>query len=155
MNPQFFKRSAACTGANNNSVECALPVQRLNNKNRSMVMEVLKVQWVTDAKGVTGHTHMAIGVQAAPSGTTAPTGEEGYVQIFHKRANTSPQEGTDFWQDVTDGQGHGVLIATDKIYIITNGGEATNTNKVYCNILYRWKNVSLQEYIGIVQSSTA
>lgn len=61
---------------------------------------------------------------------------------------------------MTDGAGHGVLVATDNIYLtlqtalssvigssvggIQGFGEAA--------ILYRFKEVGLAEYIGIVQS---
>ena len=53
--------------------------------------------------------------------------------------------------DITDGAGHGFLVATDQIYmqVFTNGATATATVRV--KMLYRWKNVSLAEYIGIVQ----
>ena len=54
--------------------------------------------------------------------------------------------------DLTDGAGHGILVATDNIFIqvISVGTGLTNTVRI--KLLYRWKNVSLQEYIGIVQS---
>jgi len=55
--------------------------------------------------------------------------------------------------DFTDGAGHGLLIAADKLYA------AVSTRRYYasghaCNfdILYRWKNVGLAEYVGIVQT---
>ena len=54
-------------------------------------------------------------------------------------------------QDLTDGCGHGVLVATDTIYGQLSGDVVFATHyKV--KILYRMKNVTLTEYIGIVQS---
>jgi len=154
VNPQILKKSFAMTSDTNLSVEVPLPVQRLNNKNRSMVMEILRVGWTFDANDGATHTHLGIATQAAPSGTTAFKGNEGYIIQFHKRYNkiVGPDQ-VQNWFDLTDGQGHGVLVATDKIYLIANGG-ASNTKEVLCEILYRWKNVSLQEYIGIVQAAT-
>ncbi len=54
--------------------------------------------------------------------------------------------------DCTDGAGHGVLIATDNIFAQVQSTATGNSNSVAIKILYRWKNVGLQEYIGLVQS---
>ena len=69
------------------------------------------------------------------------------------------------WHDLTDGAGHGILIATDNLYLaaqsegfdygVAIGGTqvaANNGFSVNCDILYRFKEVTLKEYIGIVQS---
>lgn len=54
--------------------------------------------------------------------------------------------------DLTDGQGHGVLVATDYIYVSVNTGGYAAPGSAQFKILYRFKNVPLTEYIGIVQS---
>ena len=57
----------------------------------------------------------------------------------------------DVW-DCTDNAGHGLLVATDNIYVqcdTTNYGIVKDFN---WKILYRFKKVALAEYIGIVQS---
>lgn len=64
------------------------------------------------------------------------------------------------YHDLTDGAGHGVLIATDQIFLSISSTlftlaplVATETSaSANCDILYRFKEVALQEYIGIVQS---
>lgn len=55
--------------------------------------------------------------------------------------------------DCTDGAGHGLLVATDRVFvqvytsnIITNEGTHFDLK-----VLYRFKEVSLAEYVGIVQ----
>lgn len=54
--------------------------------------------------------------------------------------------------DFTDGDGHGVLVATDSLFVVHDTtGMAVGRNCQY-KILYRFKKVSLTEYIGIVQS---
>ena len=60
---------------------------------------------------------------------------------------------------MTDGAGHGVLIATDNVYfsllynaIPTDGIAVQFTIGGGCDLLYRFKEVGLKEYIGIVQS---
>lgn len=54
--------------------------------------------------------------------------------------------------DLTDGAGHGVLVATDNLFfaLFTQQFIAAGTGSA--KILYRFKRVALQEYIGIVQS---
>jgi len=54
--------------------------------------------------------------------------------------------------DLTDSAGHGILIATDQLFLLmtSNGTLALNTGG--CKLDYRFKNVALEEYIGIVQS---
>jgi len=69
-------------------------------------------------------------------------------------------EGIDI-HDLTDGAGHGILIATDNVYLafdVLISSPAGNNISVLvgsylqADLIYRFKNVSLQEYIGIVQS---
>jgi hypothetical protein len=57
--------------------------------------------------------------------------------------------------DLTDGAGHGIIFAGQNLYLTnspttTNGSNAGESFKA--RILYRWKNVSLTEYIGVVTS---
>lgn len=53
--------------------------------------------------------------------------------------------------DLTDGAGHGFLVATDNIYIQISSTGTNAPQACRGKIYYRWKNVGLQEYIGIVQ----
>lgn len=54
--------------------------------------------------------------------------------------------------DLTDGSGNGILVAVPQIYLgmITAGQSAAINGS--CKILYRYVDVDLTEYIGIVQS---
>lgn len=54
--------------------------------------------------------------------------------------------------DLTDGAGHGMLVATDQLFLTINSSNMIAPAGVTCRILYRYKSVSLTEYIGIVQS---
>lgn len=70
---------------------------------------------------------------------------------------STDNEGVDY-HDLTDGAGHGVLIATDNVWLTAflNGAVpdigTTAALNVYADLLYRFKKVTLQEYVGIVQS---
>lgn len=54
--------------------------------------------------------------------------------------------------DLTDGAGHGYLVGTDIIYIQISSQDTGAPQSCQGKLYYRWKNVNLQEYIGIVQS---
>lgn len=57
------------------------------------------------------------------------------------------------FHDLTDGAGHGILIATDALYLnITFTGAVTVNFQTYLKLFYRLKAVGVEEYIGIVQS---
>lgn len=54
--------------------------------------------------------------------------------------------------DLTDNNGNGVLVATDRVSIV--GGAVANSvvGNYICKILYRMTNIGVAEYVGIVQS---
>lgn len=54
--------------------------------------------------------------------------------------------------DLTYGAGHGVLVATDSTFIQVNTTNFSGAGTYQYKLLYRFKKVSLTEYIGIVQS---
>jgi len=61
--------------------------------------------------------------------------------------------------DLTDDSGHGIIFCGQKIYLsasFTTAQTGTQTTAAAvnysCRILFRWKNVSLTEYIGVVTS---
>lgn len=69
------------------------------------------------------------------------------------------------YHDLTDGAGHGLLVATDNMYItaqvglldlatgiVSNQPSTIVSESVAADVIYRFKEVSLKEYIGIVQS---
>jgi len=58
------------------------------------------------------------------------------------------------WEyDLTDGAGHGILLATDYIYLQSRVFPVfAGASNFAVKILYRFKNVGVTEYIGIVQS---
>jgi len=136
------------------STEVALPVQRLNNRNRSMVMEALSIEYYCKGAGdTTKHWIMGIATTKLPgSGAPAPSLVNG--AIFHmtvrKRENMDDEPFIVY--DLTDGAGHGRLIAADKIYPFAQAS-VTDKQDVEIRLIYRWKNVSLTEYIGLVQAT--
>lgn len=57
-----------------------------------------------------------------------------------------------FIMDLTDEAGHGILVATDNLYFVNYSAGTGATNGMVYVLTYRFKDVSLEEYIGIVQS---
>src|SRR3546814_11272752 len=51
--------------------------------------------------------------------------------------------------DLTDGSGRGILVATDSLYLNLNTVNTGRINYVHAKIIYRLKNVTLQEYVVI------
>lgn len=56
------------------------------------------------------------------------------------------------YNDLTDQAGHGLLVASDTLYFGCVSQATTQANNIILKIGYRFKDVSLVEYIGIVQS---
>lgn len=55
--------------------------------------------------------------------------------------------------DLTDGAGHGIIVAADKLYMeLTTANMSTTTAAVTCKVFYRLKKVTLSEFIGTAQS---
>ena len=69
-------------------------------------------------------------------------------------SGTIAQEFEPFILDLTDGAGHGFLVASDNIYLQVSSIASGIVNSANVKILYRWKDVSVQEYVGIVQSQS-
>lgn len=83
--------------------------------------------------------------------------EESFTQLGFFSNGGSHQQQHPVIHDLTDGAGHGILVATDSIFFgVLNpagyGAGGANSLGAEANLLYRWKDVSIEEYIGIVQS---
>jgi len=160
----------AAAGINDYSVvEFAVPRIIMGSRDSATVMEILKV-WFYVGLGDAGDVafiHVGalsttlIREQDDPISAadiallpTAPT-------VFAIAAVTAETvggtSGANSWPmpmtiDLTDGNGNGILIATDKIFVLTGtlAGAVAGTSTV--KILYRMVNVGITEYVGIVQS---
>ena len=169
VNPQFLSDSAAQSGADTTTTsQLALPIQRIaaNSPQQAVVMEVLKI-WAQlpvfgDVANVaetskslniifstrnTGTTNQSLADPAVFA--VARTTQQG---AWTAAGSYAYQEFPIVVIDLTDGAGHGILIATDSIFIQVVSAATGNTNTAQFKIMYRWKRVSLAEYIGIVQS---
>lgn len=169
VNPQWMnipvqgRVVAAGTGSVTGYV---VPRSPLTQNGRAQIIELLKIEY---ALGAQSGGDTAWGEQLAVC--TANPGTAQIVALtdpkcvdleFRGLSQATPVTQIDFGiivKDLTDGSGHGVMIATDNLYIqqwcnvaITAGTTTLGPYGCGVKILYRYKNVSVQEYIGIVQS---
>ena len=152
-------------------VQAVTPVQRVggNAQDSALVMEILKVFFEQDQSNLVSKDFfdqfMSLRTATQGSNTLDFVRKSGQTIAFDNRWFSWNSDTPDMeimhlgqWQDLTDGQGHGVLVATDTIffgaYAFSNIGGSLVTASGICKILYRLKEVGLAEYIGIVQSQS-
>ena len=133
-----------------------MPIQRLPSTGRAQVLEILAVKYNHRNVGLVAGSRVNVFISTASFGTTATT--YGEPRVFSCWANdidlvTSGSTSTQFpfEDDLEDSAGHGFLVATDQIFIQCATTSTSATNIVDVKFYYRWKNVTLAEYIGIVQ----
>lgn len=129
-------------------------------------MEVLKVFWypgTLEAQAAVAEVEHRISgfLGTRDNGTTAVTPADPSVFSTISVRNTGAftaggtyavQYNEPIVQDFTDGAGHGFLVATDNLFLQASSANLDAAGVVRVKVLYRWKNVSLAEYVGIVQS---
>lgn len=172
VNPQWFLcTDFDCTGTYT-TTSVPIPIQRLNGNKGStaQVMEVLKAELssgaaVTLTLSAAAVNTLDVYLTTRSFGSTEPNSSEhdgNIIADWHWKTSVQgtaanvygPSIQFPMTVDLTDGAGHGLLVATDNIFVgvIQTGTNAPITGNLVVRLLYRWKNVSIQEYIGIVQS---
>lgn len=168
VNPQWYKITLSQpTGAADTltNQQFQLPVTRIPRARQVTIMEFLKVAWF--------HNHFATpagqlstsvtGVISTANSATLPSITDGSIiaqQTWQQQTNfvgASSYVQDDIQpviQDLTDGQGHGLLVATDQINFWVASNTTGQSNTVTAWILYRFKSVGIEEYVGIVQGQS-
>lgn len=168
VSPQILTASITLTAANTfTEGTIALPQNRFQTRpDKAVVIEVLKIYWYMpdfDANPAAGGTILLARAQiGTASNTTIQFGNPKNLFAVEKSlqgAFTAAGTYGSFFSeplvvDYTDNAGHGVLVAVDLAYFsATTAGMAT-AGVFPVKILYRFKEVTLSEYIGIVQSQS-
>lgn len=174
VSPQFLTfsvQSSVLTGTST-LVQIPLPISRLPTKSgRATVFELLEVQYdqqhLDNYLNVNGsYATMAFLTTSSlledlntiiGNPRTLSTWQSQYVTTIIGVPNNvielQKNDACQYSDDLTDRAGHGVLVATDALFA---GVSIKNTAPAALDygfrILYRWKDVSLTEYIGILQS---
>lgn len=166
VSPQLLTMNVVMTAANTlTTAEIPLPINRFKEKSgRVVAVEALKVFFdlsEADANPAAGGSVLQISANLATAsvGSTGSTDPRvfAFTQKNIRGAFTAAGTyGTAYWDpivlDLTDGAGHGVILATDNIFFSVNSSNFVAAGNGVAKLLYRFKEISLQEYIGIVQS---
>lgn len=167
VSPQLISGIVTQSGVDTTtSAQIALPINRIPGTGGAVtIIELLKIygnfsNFTNTAAGETSSTQTAF-FTTQNFGATATTLQDPatIVVLAEERRGAFTATGSYFTlndgmrvQDLTDGAGHGVLIATDNMFVQLVTAGTGGTNSLGFKILYRFKKVSLVEYIGIVQS---
>lgn len=165
VNPQLFKGSAALTAADTQTeISFQLPVTRIPTANKVTIIEVLRftVEFPPFNAANTGVQEQKVAFLTSAFGTAGdPTVSSSNIICKFERGSekyagaggyaiSSMQTQS---QDLTDGAGHGLLVASDKLYVNCKSVNDTPTvDAFYFSMEYRFKTVGIREYAGIVQS---
>lgn len=172
VNPQQMRGTLTLTGAGTfTQLTLPIPRQVLQQGNRAQVIEVLKIfidRPLPEGSGSTSEVinEYALAFSTKPQtvlGNTASNFSFADAAIFafdrvaSLNAFTTGGTYTAVYDntrviDLTDGSGHGLLIGTDNIYICGDTAGVAAAVTWEFRILYRWKNVGMTEYVGMVQS---
>ena len=165
VNPQWMNiRSSAVISTSFATTTAPTPINKFpEGSGRVVIMEILKVFFFPGilANSTTNNNFQMYLTTKNFASTTPPNffSEGSLIAGFWYTtgfsANGSPTFLEPFTVDLTDGSGHGMLVATDNLYlgqIQSAASEPFSAGTTFVKILYRFKKVSLQEYIGIVQS---
>lgn len=170
VNPQWFKLRAVESAVNTGTtVQVALPVTRFSSRSgKSIIIEVLSIKWIIDPTQFLGGvgagiatltiggtlTTKSFGTNAIPltDGTIIDYFETAVITAFSGGGSVATIVPSETIHDTSDGAGHGLLIATDNVYLQVSSANTGAAAAVNCWLLYRFKEVDLEEYVGIVQS---
>lgn len=164
VNPQTMVSPIITQGANDAPVQVQqpLPIPRLPTKEgRNLVIELLGIEvdfltWSGAAGAVIQYMNITTSSQVPASIAAAladpKTIADVYKFYYFFTAASVTEVGAQTYVDLTDNAGHGILIATDNVYFNLLSQNTGAQNSSIMRLEYRWKEVDLVEYIGIVQS---
>lgn len=165
VNPQILTIQAIQPAADITIVkQQPLPIPRFpTSPGKNLVVELLGVDYYHYANNINagGANQNLITITTAPTvfpslpaAILDPRNIDAWFRILVAPAvitDTYNVE-TENYQDLTDSAGHGILVASDNIYVGVYSNATFGTNGYIVKLFYRWKEVTLTEYIGIVQS---
>lgn len=157
VNPQYATVSVTESAANTfTQATLALPVLRGGNMGRGSRYQVIELLWAwldlqTNA-GATGDGRDVI--LATTSQTALQTLQNPDVLFKYNDLITITTSGLYVEQnphvfDFRDGAGHGIIVATENLYLGVIGTSQTATQTARCRIFYRFKNISIDEFVGL------
>jgi len=170
IKPQTFSMMTSEAGAVDDYVVNSfnLPVPKMFQKNKTTIIEVLKAEFLLNPQNFVDATatefcFLPVGNIGRQSGDATALNllvEDATdprvlaYAIINRRQLTSGSTVLAYpiVMDLTDQNGNGVLVATDKLFLTGGGIGNGNVGNYICRIFYRYVSVPISEYVGIVQS---
>lgn len=173
VNPQYLSGSVTLSAANTaTETVISAPIVRVGpaTKDTAIIMELIKLYVDFPPVDTTAATATAYSVilsfssqsQGATPTPTVLSNPQCLARLEHDTRFAFTAAGTGnlneqvvpvVW-DFTDGDGHGILYASDNLYFQGLTGNFNAAVTITFKLLYRFKRVSLVEYIGLVQSQS-
>jgi len=167
IKPQILSLTTGLQPANDQyvSTSIALPVPRFSTGDKSTITEILWVDWYMGLENIAdtlvatwAWLSTAVTRQNAVASTLATllvdfSDPRVFAPVVQQRTLTTSGAGVvDYPRriDLTDNNGNGFLVATDRL-TVTMGSVGGTAGTTVCKIGYRLVAVGLKEYIGIVQ----
>lgn len=165
-NPQFLKMQIVESAANTwTSYSVATPVVQDLMDGKALVMEILKVAWDLTMPEITNVQSNSVQSLLTDRAFTDwnTIGSAGVIDKC-KRENVCFDTGaTDatlvefaaegiFYHDLTDGAGNGILYGASSIFLGVRGINCAAVKTASINIIYRLKEVSAAELLGIIRN---
>lgn len=166
VNPQLLTINAVQTGNDVSTVvQQPLPIPRYpTSRGKNLVMEFQSFEFFdVDNTVHAGNTYALVTVTTNPTifaSAAAALQDARLISAWWRAFTIASAIGVYFkpvqqYEDLTDQAGHGLLVAADNLYIGVYSAGTGLPNQIILKGEYRWKEVGLEEYIGIVQSQQA
>lgn len=170
IKPQIMTLESGTAGAVDDYVVKAnqLPVPRFGTmQSRATIFELLWVDWYLNVRNVADTADVEFAYLA--TNTDRADGDTSTTGTFEADLARSNVFAAALWAqslstnggfnlempihiDLTDNNGNGVLVATDKLFVVGGNISGTNAGNYIAKVAYRMVNVGISEYVGIVQS---
>lgn len=164
VKPQLLSATVSQTSADQGNgipVVATIPMPVLRNfsgagANRAQLVEVLKVWFhLPNTSEVDSNLLMVLGTKNLGTAAIPLVSDPSIIAASCRlvKITTSGQYITDTVTcvDLTDGDGNGVLVATDNLFFSLTSSTTGLTNVATVKVLYRIAGASVIEYVGIVQ----
>jgi len=169
IKPQILTMvSGTSTAGQYNVIQQNLPVPRFGTmKTKATVFEILSLEWYPQLSDIADPDSVYFGYFATQqlrstgdttTGATVGTDVADPVTFgaFAVQKDFTTSGATVLYYpvslDLTDGNGNGILIATDRLFLHTANIGASTQGTTTVKVKYRLVNIGINEYVGIVQS---
>lgn len=162
VNPQLLSFLVTESAADTTTTQQqTLPVEKFGSSRsgKARIIEVLKVYFVPGGVSTEVDSNFSVHLSTTSFAATATAFNEPrvFASMIERRLLTTSGTFTltyPYVMDLTDSTGHGVLIATDSIFAQLSSTTTGIAISCSIKILYRFKQVNITEYVGIVQSQS-